>query len=274
MGRHAKSKTKARRIYVTISDKWKARAAELYNQEIKKKPGKSKKGLRKICQQVEDECWEEEKVRITISRTSLSRYAQGGRTQAQSNAEKSWFTNEEADVIIEYAIELANQGHGLSLRRLEEHANEILQARLGENFDGVGKNWARRFVEKNSDSLSSYWCHPLEHSRACAGNPHTKEAFFNLLEATIRGEDDEEPILDELIWGTDETGIQQGIGTWQCIIGPQGKKVQHQQRSGDRENITIIVTICADGTSLPPAVIFKGESFQTSWRQNNPLNVS
>ena len=194
--------------------------------------------------------------------------------QAQSNAEKSWLTEEEANVIIEFVTEVANQGHGLSLRRLEEHANEILQARLGPAFGGVGKNWASRFVEKHSDRLSSYWCHPLEHSRARAGNPHMKTAFFSLLEGTIKGEDSQEPIIDELIWGTDETGIQQGLGTRQRIIGPKGKKVQHQQRSGDRENITIIVTICANGTSLPPSVIFKGESFQTSWRQNNPLNAS
>lgn len=88
MGRHTNLKTKSRQIYVTISDKWKARAVELYNQELQKEPGK-KRGLQKICQQVEDECWEEEKVCITISKSSLSRYAQGGKTQAQSNAEKA-----------------------------------------------------------------------------------------------------------------------------------------------------------------------------------------
>jgi hypothetical protein len=111
MGRHAKSKTKARQIYVGISEKWKACAVELDNAELKKEPGKTKKGLRKICQQVE-ECWKEEKVRIKVSKTSLSRYANGGKTQAQSNAEGSLVTVEEADVIIEYAIQVANQGHG------------------------------------------------------------------------------------------------------------------------------------------------------------------
>jgi hypothetical protein len=274
MGQHAKSKTKARQIYVEISEKWKARAAELYNTELEKEPGETKKGLRKICQQVEEECWKEEKVRIKVSKTSLSRYAKGGKTQAQSNAEGSLVTIEEAEVIIEYAIQVANQGHGLSLRRLEEHANEILQARMGEDFDGVGKNWASHFLEKHSDRLWSYWCHPLENSRARAGNPHTKKAFYDMLEENIMGDEEEEPIPDELIFGADETGVQQGLGTRQRIIGPKGKKVQHQQRSGDRENITVMVAICADGTSLPPAVIFKGESFQTSWRQNNPLNAS
>lgn len=71
---------------------------------------------------------------------------------------------EEADVIIEFATEVANQGVGLSLRRSEKHANKILQARLGATFGGVGKTWASCFVEKHSNCLSSYWCHPLEHS--------------------------------------------------------------------------------------------------------------
>ena len=277
MGRHAKSKTKAHQLYVEISERWKARAVELYNAELEKETGETKKGLRKICQQVEEECWKEEKVKIKVSKSSLSRYAKGGKTQAQSNAEGSLVTAKEADVIIEYTIQVANQGHGLSLRRLEEHANEILQSRMGEDFNGVGKNWASRFLEKHSDRLWSYWCHPLDSSRARAGNPQTKKKFFDMLEASIIGDDadkDTEPIPDELIFGSDETGIQQGLGTRQRIIGPKGKKVQHQQRSGDRENITVIVTICADGTSLPPAVIFKGESFQTSWKQNNPLNAS
>jgi hypothetical protein len=48
----------------------------------------------------------------------------------------------------------------------------------------------------------------------------------------------------------------------------------YQQRSGDRENITVIVTICGDGMTTPPAVIFKGEGFQVSWKQENPLNAS
>ena len=84
-----------------------------------------------ICQQVEDKCWEEEKVQIKISKASLSWYAQGGKNaglQAQSNAKKSWLTEKEVNVIIKFVTKVANQGHGLSLWRLEEQENEILQA--------------------------------------------------------------------------------------------------------------------------------------------------
>ena len=75
------------------------------------------------------------------------------------------------------------------------------------------------------------------------------------------------------MYGADETGIQTGNGVKEYVVGPKGVPVQHQQRSGNRENITVLPTICADGTTLAPAVIFKGEAFQTKWLQENPLDA-
>ncbi|EIW58642.1 DDE-domain-containing protein, partial [Trametes versicolor FP-101664 SS1] len=82
------------------------------------------------------------------------------------------------------------------------------------------------------------------------------------------------PIVPECIYGMDETGLQQGVGGTERVIGPSGRKFQYQQESGDRENITVLVTICADGSSIPPAVIYKGEAYQAAWKQDNPLNAS
>ncbi|KAF8597404.1 hypothetical protein BDV93DRAFT_397164, partial [Ceratobasidium sp. AG-I] len=64
-------------------------------------------------------------------------------------------------VVVEYAVELANRGFPLSLRRLEEHVNEIIRKRI-PSFRGVGKNFAARFVEEHHEALSMYWTRPLE----------------------------------------------------------------------------------------------------------------
>lgn len=77
-----------------------------------------------------------------------------------------------------------------------------------------------------------------------------------------------------LIWAADEAGFQPSGGTGERVIGGAKIKTQHQQRGGSRENITVIVTIGADGTSTSPAVIFKGKSYQSKWRQDNPANAS
>jgi hypothetical protein len=122
--------------------------------------------------------------------------------------------------------------------------------------------------------LRGSWSRPLNKIRAQAGNPVAKADYFAKLKDVIEGEEDEDPIAKELTYGVDETGIQEGIGSKERVYGDPTKNFQHQQCSGGRENITVIVTICADGTSLPPAVIFKGENFQTSWKQDNPLKAS
>jgi hypothetical protein len=102
----------------------------------------------------------------------------------------------------------------------------------------------------------------------------TKEHYFDLLEQIIEGKGGDDRIPPELIYGVDESGFQKGLGQKERVIGGSGKKRQHQQRSGDRENITVLVYICGDGTSGPPLVIYKGEAFQASWKQDNPLNAS
>jgi hypothetical protein len=115
-----------------------------------------------------------------------------------------------------------------------------------------------------------YWSRPLDTARGRAVNPSTNEAWFKLLGDTIKDKN----IPEELQYGVDETGVQPGGGLRERVIGPKGKKVQHQQRDGNRENITVIATICADGTSLPPAVLFKGQAFQVKWAQDNPMKAS
>ncbi|KAJ6452487.1 hypothetical protein C8R45DRAFT_1193916 [Mycena sanguinolenta] len=72
------------------------------------------------------------------------------------------------------------------------------------------------------------------------------------------------------------SGFQKGIGQrlGERVIGGAGKNTQHHQRSsGDRENITVLVTIYGDGTTHPPTVIFKGKEFQVKWKQDNPTEV-
>ena len=49
---------------------------------------------------------------------------------------------------------------------------------------------------------------------------------------------------------------------------------QYQQIEGDCENITVIVTICVDGMSIAPTVIFKGKGFQIHGKQENPTDAS
>jgi hypothetical protein len=185
-------------------------------------------------------------------------------------------SKEKANTVVKYAIECANCNFPLSHERIKEHVNEIARACWGDAFpeEGVGKQWTHRFVSDYHGELGAYWSHPMDSARARAVNPITKEGYFDILEEVIGGEDNDDHIDPECMYAADESGFQSGIGQKERVFGAAGKKTQHQQRSGDRENITAIVTICGDGTAPPPTVIFKGEGFQVRWKQDNPLNAS
>ena len=72
----------------------------------------------------------------------------------------------------------------------------------------------------------------------------------------------------------DETGCPPSDQGTEWVVGGQGSKTQHKQGSADRENVTAVVTICADGTVLRLTIIIKGQNFMTKWAQDNISGAS
>ena len=269
MAGRAKSDTKKTQNARESYEDLKARAIKAYKVELAKANGK---GARTVAKDFVNLYKLETGMDIKLSYCTLIRGADGGRSRAEANAARSWLTDDETEVIIEYIGEVGNRGFPLSHRRLKEHVDQILRARLGEIFpaSGVGKQWTNRFVEKYSSKIKMSWSTPLESKRGRAVNPHTKDAWFSLLQQTIT----DYGVEAECTYGTDEIGCNPAEGQKERVMGSLKPGPQYQQRDGNRENITVIVTVCADGTSSPPAVIFKGQGYQVKWKQDNPANAA
>lgn len=267
-----KSDTKKRQIAREAKEEYQARAVEAYREELARKNiGLPSRGAQAICNEYMDLYRKETGKEIQLNHATIIRHAKGKRTMAQFNEAKSWLSSEETELVVSYIIELGNRGFPLSHKRLKEHVDEILKARLGKSFPGVGKQWTNRFIEKHSERIRMSWASPLDEKRGRAVNPNTNTAWFDLLEKTIKDYD----IVEETTYGTDEIGCSGTTGPRERVMGNRSRKgPQYQQVGGDRENITVIVTICADGTATPPAVIFKGQGYQVNWKQDNPADAS
>ena len=166
---------------------------------------------------------------------------------------------------------MADHRFPLSHHQLKEHVDILCHSHLGDAFleKGVGINWTFRSAMKHHDRLKLSDSCPLEDKCGHTVNPHTNKAWFDLLEETICKYD----IQPEDTYGTDEVGIQSRGTEHECVFGTRCQGAQYQQCGETHENTTVLVTICADGTSLPPLVIYKGSAFQVKWAQNNPLNA-
>ena len=269
MPRRPKSAMRKRHEYRKDHDNLMSQAVSAYRTELQKLAGVPRRSSRTICKDFEQTYLQATGKSIKLSHATLSRLTAGGRSLAEMNEAKSWLTPEETECVLAYAKETADRGFPFSHRRLREHVNEILTARLGPNFPGVGKCWSDCFVAKHADHLKTSWASPLDSKRGRAVNPNTNKAWFDLLEAVS----DKLSISEDCIYAVDEIGISPQSGERERVIGSQKRGPQYQQRTGSKENTTVIVTICADGTTTPPAVIFKGNAYQVKWKQDNPANA-
>ncbi|EGO30631.1 hypothetical protein SERLADRAFT_404716 [Serpula lacrymans var. lacrymans S7.9] len=108
--------------------------------------------------------------------------------------------------------------------------------------------------------------------RANGLNPPNVECWFDLVEACLVLQSDGEEINPKNIYGMDETGnVPSDHGTCQLVEMKEAKR-QLQQGSGDHGNVTAIITVCADGTTVQPTLIFKGKNIMKKWGNNNIAN--
>lgn len=81
---------------------------------------------------------------------------------------------------------------------------------------------------------------------------------------------EENGILAEDIYNFDETGFAMGLILSQKVVT---RAEYYGRRSilqpGNREWVTTIEAICADGYSLPPCVIFAGKVYIAGWFESN-----
>lgn len=130
-------------------------------------------------------------------------------------------------------------------------------------------NWSRSFRRRHPD-LKARWTTGLEACRAQCLNRGLIAEYYDILEellATYK-------IEPHNIYNMDEKGIQLGIGGRTMVLVDRDQKgaVYHIE-DGNRELVTIIETICADGSSLHPSVIFKGKTRDLEWSRNNPAEA-
>jgi hypothetical protein len=71
----------------------------------------------------------------------------------------------------------------------------------------------------------------------------------------------------------DEKGIQLGIGARITAMIDRDQQTVYSIEDGNRELVTVIETICADGSVLHPSVIFQGQRQNSEWGRNNPCNA-
>jgi hypothetical protein len=137
-----------------------------------------------------------------------------------------------------------------------------------------GKDWSAAFKARYKDVLDSRYLNTLDLTRHKADSEASYRQYFTVLRQKI----DQYNIQPHNCYNMDEKGFL--IGYLQKVrrIFPKAlmekQKLLGTSQDGSREWITLLATICAAGSSLPPALIYKAVSgdLQDSWLQDYDLD--
>jgi hypothetical protein len=180
-------------------------------------------------------------------------------------AKRGWLNHAESQELIDHILTRADQGFPIGRKDIKRYALEI--ARIGHpDLAALGPSWVDRFIARHQDQLQMHWTANLDHSRAAGVNPTAIRHWFELVASAFQAYN----FMPENVYGFDESGFPfGGDGARQRVVGRTDARIQHIQRGGNRENVTVMVTICADGTTTRPTVIFKGKKMYSDWTKAN-----
>ena len=189
-----------------------------------------------------------------LHRTTLARRAKCQiRTRADYREQCGLLSKAQEQQLLEYINELTRRGLPPNTYNVRIFAQNICKKL-------PGKNWAAGFVRRHQDLIASQYLKGFDLTRKKADNWWLINNYFELM-LKKQEKYNYEP---ENIYNMDEKGFLIGMvqKTKRIFIKAwleQGK-LQGAAQDGNRTWITLVAYICADGTSLPPSLIYPATS--------------
>jgi hypothetical protein len=198
-----------------------------------------------------------------IPESTLRRRVKGGNARCDSVPINRKLTQTEETTLVKWILSMDHRGLAPTSDIVRQMANILLQNRSQNqpNPPTVGKLWVHNLVQRHKD-LKSRYNRKYDYQRAKCEDPDLIRAWFKLVQNTIA----KYGILDADIYNFDETGFQMGVAsTAKVITGAERSRRPVSVQPGNRNWVTAIDCICADGQSLPPVIIFEGKLHQSTW---------
>jgi hypothetical protein len=197
------------------------------------------------------------------SRTTLARRHQGVSASRTIKAENQQALHPRQEKeLLRYIERLTKDGLPPTRPMIRNFASQIAQNKLSER-------WVDRYIKRYNIHLISRWATGIDRSRHQADSQSKYNLYFELLRSKISQYD----IEPRHTYNMDEKGFMLGVLTrskrvFSKRLYKEGKIKAHIQ-DGNREWITLLACICADGSALEPAIIYQSTSgsIQDSWLQ-------
>ncbi len=193
-----------------------------------------------------------------VPKTTLIHRIKGRPAREDYNPQNKRMSTVEEEVIVQNILKLDAQGLSPTISLVKEMADSICKARGGPP---IGVNWAKNFI-KRTPRLQVKLGRTYESQRRLCEDPQIIQGWFALVRNTIN----KYGILPQDIYNFDETGFQMGqISAAKSVTDASKSGRPKQVKPTNTQWVTLIQGACADGSTIPPFLVFKGKQLNHTW---------
>jgi hypothetical protein len=199
--------------------------------------------------------------------TLTRRHQRVTQSRADGNANQRNLSQQQEAELLRYITRLTERGLPPTRQMIQSFASCIAKKE-------VSISWVDRFIKRNSESLLPRWTLGIDSNRHNADSGEKYKAYFNLLHSKIT----KYGVEPQHTYNMDEKGFLLGItGRSKRIFNRalyESRQVRQSIQDGSREWISLMACICADGSTVDPALIYRStaETLQSSWVEEIDVN--
>jgi hypothetical protein len=199
--------------------------------------------------------------KYNVDRSTLSRRHQGLQAPQQARTLQKLILNPQQELeLVRYIKTLTERALPPTREMIRNFSSEVAHQQLSES-------WVTRFINRHEIHLISKWTTAMDRTRHLADSESKYRLYFELLHQKIT----QYHLEARDIYNIDEKGFLIGIlGRSKRIFSRrmwEKKEVTASLQDGSREFLTLLACCCADGSSLPPGLIYAAASgaIRSAW---------
>lgn len=206
--------------------------------------------------------------RFGVVRSTLTRRhqrASGARKEAAQNRQN--LNQHQETELLRHIKRLTERGLPPTRQMIQSYASYIAKK-------DVSMTWTDRFVKRHRKDLVTSWTTGLDRNRHNADSEAKYKLYYQLLHEKI----EKHSVQPRHTYNMDEKGFLLGItGRSKRVFNRplfNSRQVRQALQDGSREWISTIACICADGSYVDPALVYRSdaETLQSSWVEEIDVN--
>jgi hypothetical protein len=199
-----------------------------------------------------------------VNRVTLSRRCKGIQaSRASEGINRRKISPQQEVGLVEYITGLSKRGLPPTKKMIQNFASHVAKKPIGEG-------WVSRFIKRNEAHLISHWTNGMDRVRHEADSEVKYKYHFTLLHSKM----EEYNVLAENTYNMDEKGFMIGVtGRSKRVFSKElheRKEVRDSLQDRSREWIIVLACVGADGSTLPPSLIFEAANgnIRSTWVQH------